>query len=636
MKKKKNQLQATAPVSKGKRALENGVPTLKDLMAPPAFDRSAPDHIRVGNKFARSMLIAGYPKRIRVGWADEIYDYDGDLDVAIHISPTEERNALDQLTSKITQFQAQLETEIEKGSNRNITRLQNQIRELVEEREKVEQSYISLFAIQMVMNLYTDTLEQMNKETQLLENSLKGKKIKLMPNYLRQDQGYKSALPYGKSWLPKNFRNFSSEGLTACFPFYNSEISHPGGVLMGVNLTTQTPIYVDFYNRKLLNSGNATVFGGTGSGKTFLVSLLTMRSALKKIRTAIVDPEGDYTAITEALGGSVIEIAPGSASCINPFDIEDEDEVDEDDKPTGRKIVRIKDKVADLLNLIGVMCGSMTQEQRSLTSFVLNAVYADFGFTENPDSLYISEPTLNKAGEFIHHGQKRTMPTFSDFHNKLLEYSKMKGNESLVSVANTLRMFTKSGVYGLFDTQTTESLSNFKDSPVITFNVKQLEEDVLRPIGMYIALSWIWEKFAKKNLKVKKRIICDEAWMLLNKNMVGHEYTAKFLETTARRIRKRNGALLVASQNFREFSDSPQGRAVLTNSSVNIFLRQNETDIDEVQTMFKLSDGERGFLSTAKKGHFLLKMGQESTVGYAIPFDYEKYLIEKHTVAGVA
>lgn len=613
--------------------LAMGVPSMKDLVAPPSFDRSNPDYIKVGNKFVRNFIIAGYPKMISVGWADTIYNYDGDLDLAIHINPTDERNALDELTNKITQFEAQLATEIEKGSNRNITRLQSQIQELYAERQKVEQNYISIFGIQMIMNLYCQSLDQLNKETQLLDNSLKGRKIKLMPMYLQMDQGYKSALPFGKTWLPKNYRNFSSEGLTACFPFYNAEISHVTGVFLGVNLQTATPVYIDFYDRKILNNGNVTVFGCAGSGKTFLVSLLTMRSALKQIRTVIIDPEGEYRTITQSLGGATIVIAPDSTALINPFDIEEEDEVDDDGTPTGAKVVKINEKVADLLNLIGVMCGNIDNEQRSLISYVISEVYADFGFTEDPASLYVEQAALNDAGEFVHHGRKKPMPTFSDFHRKLEEVSKMDANKCLVNVANALRMFKKGGVYGMFDNQTSPNLQNFKDAPVVTFDVSQLEESILRPIGMFIALNWAWEKFAKKNVKQKKRIVCDEAWMLTNKNMAGHEFTAQFLETTSRRIRKRNGGLLVASQNFKEFSDNPQGQAVLTNASVNVFLKQNATDIDDVAEVFKLSDGEKNFLSTAKKGHFLLKMGQESTVAFAKAFEYEKYLIERKTIA---
>jgi len=610
----------------------NGVPCLKDMIAPPSFDRSNPDHMQVGSKFARNLIVAGFPRQIAVGWANALYNYEGDLDLVIHINPMDERTALDELTSKITQFEAQYATELEKGSNRNITRLRTQIEDLYQERMKAEQNYISLFSIQMIMNLYADTLEQLNKETQLLENSLKGRKIKLMENYLRQDMGYKSALPFGRSWLTRNYRNFNSEALVACYPFYNAEISHPSGVLIGVNNQTQTPIYIDFYDRKLLNNGNTTVFGTAGSGKTFLVSLLTMRSALKQIRTAIVDPEGEYKTITMALGGVNIEIKPGGA-IPNPFDLEDEEEVDDYGNPTGRRVVKLQEKISDLLNLIGVMCGGLEREQISLLSLVLADTYKDFGMTEAADSLYTDDVILNDQGEFIHHGQKKVMPTLSDFQKRLVVASKEQGNECLVSVANSLQMFTRTGVYGLFDTQTSPELVNMKDAPVITFDVSSLEDKVLRPIGMYIAMTWCWEKFAKKNLAIKKRIVCDEAWMLVKKEMAGSEFTAQFLENTARRIRKRNGSLLVASQNFKEFADNPQGQAVLTNTTVNIFLRQNPTDIDDVQSVFKLSDGERNFLVSATKGNFLLKMQEESTTGFALAFDYERFLIEKKTAA---
>lgn len=612
--------------------INNGVPSLKDLIAPPSFDRSSPDHMQVGDKFVRNFIIAGFPRQIAVGWANALYNYEGDLDLALHINPTDERIALDELTSKITQFEAQLATEMEKGSNRNITRLRSQIEDLYQERIKAEQNYISLFSIQMIMNLFTNSLEQLNKETQLLENSLKGRKIKLMSNYLRQDMGYKSALPFGRSWLNRNYRNFNSEALTACYPFYNAEISHPTGVFVGVNNQTQTPIYIDFYDRKLLNNGNTTVFGTAGSGKTFMVSLLTMRSVLKQIRTAIVDPEGEYKIITQALGGVNIEIKPGGA-IPNPFDLEDEEEVDDYGYPTGRKVVKLQEKISDLLNLIGVMCGGLEREQISLLSLVLADTYKEFGMTEMPESLYTDDVILNEEGEFIHHGQKKTMPTLSDFHERLVTASKLPGNECLIPVANSLQMFVRTGVYGLFDTQTSPELVNMKAAPVITFDVSSLEDKVLRPIGMYIALTWCWEKFAKKDLSIKKRIVCDEAWMLVKKEMAGSEFTAQFLENTARRIRKRNGSLLVASQNFKEFADNPQGQAVLTNTTVNIFLKQNATDIDDVQSVFKLSDGERNFMLSATKGNFLLKMQEESTTGYAMAFDYEKFLIERKSAA---
>ena len=617
-----------------KNRLSGGVPHLKDLTAPSFFDRSQRDCMIVGNRYVRSFLVAGFPKQISVGWADRIYNYEGDLDLSIHIDPVEERNALDELTEKITQFEAQLATEVEAGSNRNLTRLRTQIQDLYQERMKAEQNEISLFSIQMVFNLYTDTRERLEKESRLLERSLKGRKIRLMPLHLRQDAGYKSALPFGKSWLGENYRNFNSEGLTACFPFYNAEISHPSGVYLGINTQTRTPLYLDFYDRNLLSNGNTTVFGMAGSGKTFLVSLLTMRSALNGIRTAIVDPEGEYRAVTEALGGVNIRIAPDGL-IPNPFDLEDEELRDDFGKPTGKRVVMLEEKVSDLLNLLAVMAGGLRREQLSLLSFVIQKTYADFGITEDPASLYLEEMVLTEEGNFLHSDVKKPVPVFSDFYERLTAFSAKAGNECLIPVANALQMFVKGGVYGLFDTRTPDALEGFRDAPVITFDVSALEDQVLRPVGMYIALSWCWEKFAKKNPLLEKRIVCDEAWMLVKKEMAGSAFTARFLENTARRIRKRNGTLLVASQNFKEFRENPEGEAVLTNTAVHIFLRQNAADVDEMVEVFKLSMGEKAFLLTARKGNYLLKMQEESTTAFCKAFPYEKRLIEKHTTVGM-
>ena len=172
------------PVVTAPGMLETGVPTIKDLIAPASFRREAFDHLGVGSKYTRSFLLAGFPKDIAVRWADSLYNYDGDLDMAIHINPMDERAAMDELTDKITQFEAQLGLESEKGSNRNVTRLRNQVLELYREREKIEQNYISMFGVQMIVNLYANSLDQLDKETQMLENSLRGQKIKLMPLHL--------------------------------------------------------------------------------------------------------------------------------------------------------------------------------------------------------------------------------------------------------------------------------------------------------------------------------------------------------------------------------------------------------------------------------------------------------------------
>lgn len=308
--------------------------------------------------------------------------------------------------------------------------------------------------------------------------------------------------------------------------------------------------------------------------------------------------------------------------------MEEEDEVDDYGVPTGRKIVNLKTRVADVLNLLAVMVGGLTTEYQSMMAYTMMEVYKDFGFTEKPESLYTNEQVFNEeTGEFSHVAKKKQMPTLSDFHKKLVELAKARNSYELQRIANSLTMFLKGGIYDIFDCQTSNELANFKNAPLVTFDISKLEESILRPIGMYVAMSWTWEKFVKKNPHIKKRVICDEAWMLVNKNMVGNQYTAQFLENCSRRIRKRNGGLLVASQNFVEFENSEQGKAVLTNAVTSIFLKQNSTDIDALQDTFKLSDGEKQFLVSAKRGEMLIKVAGQAAVAEVVALPMEERII---------
>lgn len=607
---------------KGKNVLGYGDRNVKDFIAVD-IDRTSEEYLRVGSKYVRSFIINGYPSVVNVGWLDDLYNFDGDVDTVIHVVPSDERGALDQLTAKITQFEAQLDLETKKGNIRNITSLQDKIANLVAQRRALEQNYENLYYIQIGANVYDNDVESLRKQTEKLINKLKGRRINVDEMYLKQEDAYKSALPIGQSFVKDKFRNFNSGALCACFPFYNSEISHKNGTFLGINMSTATPVFVDFYDRSILNNSNASVFGQAGSGKTFFVSLLTLRSAIKGIRSVIIDPEGEYKKICDIVGGANLKISPDAKSGINPFDIEEE----MDDE--GYLYVDIKSKVADILNMVAVMVGGLTNEAKATVAHVIGETYKEHGITEDPNSLYEIGSFFDEAtGELIQK-RKKMMPTLSSLRNGLEKYRRSSETnvEILSPIINTLGMFCKGGIYDMFDRQTSDNLKDFFDAPVVNFDISQLEESVLRPIGMYIAMTWTWEKFVKKNPKIKKRIICDEAWMLVNRNMAGHEFTAQFLENCARRIRKRNGGLLVASQNFMEFADNPQGKAVLTNTVVNILLKQNPTDIDAVQEVFKLSGGEKQFLLTAKRGEMLIRMNDESSLVLAYPFPDELRLI---------
>lgn len=608
--------------------LTHGSYTKRDYIAPSSFhlgEEKEGDWMKVGNKFVRPFILNRYPASSYVTWLDSIYNHRGDIDIAVHIHPADEREAMDDLTQKIVELETQIYEEQRAGRVSRITKLQSDRNKLYDTRSKLEENYERLFYVQIAGNLYSDSMEELDKEFQRLQTRLGGQTMGIMPTYLQQPEGYKTAMPFGRSYLEDKFRNFNTGAAASVFPFYNSEIMHQNGILIGNNMSTPTPIIMDFFDKFESPNPNINVFGKSGSGKSFFVALLTMRSAARGIRTVIIDPENEFKPITSNLGGKWVSIARGSKDFINPFDVESEEDPD-----TGINTVNVGNKISELANLVEVMGQGLEKHLSSVVTEVLSETYKVAGITEDPVSLVIPGETYDEETEtFYPDGKPKDMPTFGDFH-KLLEARAAKdGDPELNQLATTLRQFTQGHLYDMFDTQTSQTLKNLEDAPIITFDISTLEENLLRPIGMYVVMQWTWEKFIKKNQHIKKRIVVDEAWMMVNPNMSGHEMTASFLETAARRIRKRNGSLLVASQNFREFTRTDEGMAVLSNSETKFLLGQDPNDVDSIQGQFRLSDGEINFLQTASLGEFLVKTTTQSAHGRAVPFPMEEDIIKQ-------
>lgn len=608
-----------------------GYRTIKDLLAPASIERTSPDELKVENKYVRTFVINGYPSTTHIGFLTELFDTETDIDTAIYIEPADDREAQAQLTKEISIAEAQLMADTEKGKISNLTFLQAKRDKLVAQRERLEQNTENMFYVQVIGAMYSDSLKELNKNMQKLDNRLIGSRIKMMPLYLRQDDGYKSSLPYGRTYINDYARNINTGALTGMFPFYNAEISHPGGTFMGINQSTATAIFLDWYNKSLLNNANGFVFGTSGSGKTYFVSLLTLRSAIiDGVRTVVIDAEGEYGKVTNAVGGIVIKFEPTEKFKLNCFDIEAEPVIDDLGNNTGEVIVDIKSKAADILNLIAVMSqGTMTPDIQSGVSEVIKSLYTNIGITENPDSLYTQSErgVFNKeTGEYSFGKIKKKMPQMTDFYNGLVAYAKKRKDERFFKLADTLKMFVEGGIYDMFDCQTTMNI-DFDKAPVVSFDVSKLEENLLRPIGMYIALNWTWETFAKQHVEVKKRILVDEAWLLIRKSLKGSEYTGLFLENTSTRIRKRNGGLVISSQRYEVFNESENGQAILTNSAVKIFFKQESANIKGIQDTFMMSAGERSYLLGLQRGEYLIKVNGQSSKGYAYSFDFEDELI---------
>lgn len=641
MAKKKNKLKLEkvkgAKKTGGSSYIE-GIRTIKDLFAPYTVVVKDEETLKVNDRFVRSFVLQNYPNQVYVSWLDKIFSHKGEIDTMIYVEPQEGRSAVDELNKRIVELQSQLDIEWKKGLVNNVNRYREEIRQLEVEKAKIEMNVENSYKIGVFSNLFSNSQEQLNKESKLLMNELKGQMMTFIPTSLRPLEGYKTALPAMNNVYGDKLRNITSGALSACFPFYDAEICHEDGVFLGVNLATGSPLFLNVFEKDKLNNTNISIFGQAGSGKSYAVSAYLMRNILRGMKVVVIDPEGEYANLAKAMGGINIDLSPNSKTKINPFDIEEEEEIDEETmKPTGRVIVNIKEKISDVVLFISAMAKNLTQEQISLITSIVMDLYKRFGIDETPESLYVEQQNYNPVTqEYLIEKVKKKMPTFSDFHILLGNYAnKVASYKILQPVYNSLLMFRKGGAYDLFDGESNISPTAMIEAPIINFNVVKLDESVLRPLGMYVAMTYAWEKFAKKQVGVRKAVVCDEAWMLLDKSKAGYEYTGAFMQLFARRIRKRAGSFITASQNFKEFTNSIYGQSVIDNSAFKIFLKQDSNDRHLIKEKFNLSDGEVNFITGAGTGDFLLKTPVSSTIGRMVTSEWEHNLLTKKNRANV-
>ena len=446
-----NNKDSIAVAPKKNAGFTDGIRTEKDMIAPSAIKIVNPKTLLVGNNYVRNFVMQGYPNKTYIGWLGNLYKYRGDLDVMVRFEPTDSRAAVDELTKQITAVQSQRAIEVEQGKISNITKYDNQIHKLMQQRAMIEQNITNLLQCSITANMFNKSEEELNKAADILQDKIKGQRMLFVPTELQMTQGFKSTLPCLPNPLKDKKRNFDSAAAVGCFPFYDDELSDPNGIFLGFNYSTGTPAYINFLGSDdKVENQNISVFGRAGSGKSYFVKLLILRSCLKGVHTAIIDPEGEYGDIAKTLGGITIKLGDGKNSNINMFDIDEEAEIDDNGNFTNRNIVNLKEKVADILGIIGVMCKSLTPIQESVVSEVVLKLYAKFGITADPQSLY-REGSVYDAHEANAQikGIKKRMPTFSDFHDLLIREAEV--DPSINSLVKQLQMFRKGGVYDMFD-----------------------------------------------------------------------------------------------------------------------------------------------------------------------------------------
>lgn len=596
---------------------------LKDLIAPAGIDASHTNHIEiVSNKsrYARSAIVSTIPRMCTFPeFLRSMYTF-GDINVSVYIKPVSESTSQAELNREINQLESERIVALDRGDINRERILAQKRAETEELRDSIASGFNKLFESSIICTLFTYNLDELDKQTELLASEMAKTTIGIKPAWAMQEDAFKSNLPFLDNRM-KISHTFDRSSMATVFPFFYSEVGHENGIPLGFNRQTGLPILFDNFSPSLTNY-NMVVFGKSGAGKGVTIKTLTSRSSvLMGIESLALDAEGEYGVVAEALGGVNVVISPNSKTIINLFDIEPETIKDE---ITGKEktALNVENKVEDVTQALLTMARGSTRstEVNELTKQIIAESvaeeYAAHGINNNVSSLYSSK-SKKYDNDFLGN-EKKPMPTIGSWYRRLLKKAKENDNQDYrfhySYLVKVMRQYVREldGQMAYFDGQSTFEL--LEGVPFINLDISQLEERFARPLAQQILLSWIWEKYVKKNSEdktkaTKKRVLVDEAWMLLP-----YPEAVDFLNTMARRARKRNVSLAVISQKFQDFYEKAEVQAVLTSSDTKLFLAQDKSEIEYIKEVFKLSEGEAYFLTTCGRGEGLLKVGEDTAI----------------------
>ncbi len=636
MKKKRKQEEIVVKDNLEKQNLLHRM-TIKELIAPSGIDVSNLNHLEIMSnvrKYARSFLVSNLPRMCTFPELFRDMYMFGDVNVSIYIEPIAESRSQNELNRVINELETERIVAADRGNiNRESTLTQKRV-EAEQLRNEIAAGFNKLFESSIIATLFSTSIEELDKESKLLATEMSKNLVEIKGAWAMQEEAFKTNLPLMDDKI-KRVHTFDRRSMATVFPFTTSDIGHPTGVPLGFNRQTGTPILFDNFHPSLTNY-NMVIFAKSGAGKSVTMKTLISRSSvLMGIESLALDAEGEYSIVAESLGGINVVLSPNSKTVINLFDVESENIKDE---ITGKKriVVNIENKVEDVTQALLTMARGSTRstDVNELTKQIIAESvaeeYAANGINNNPDSLYEESQGFNSEDKLYR--SKKKMPTIGSWYKRIQAKARDNVNKDYSFhysyLLKVMKQYVREydGQMAYFDGQSTFELLD--GATFINLDISQLEERFARPLAQQILLSWIWEKYVKKNsedrsMARKKRVIVDEAWMLLP-----YPEAVDFLNTMARRARKRNVSLAIISQRFQDFYEKPEAQAVLTSSDTKLFLAQDKAEIQYLKEVFKLSDGEAGFLVTCTKGEGLLKVGQDSAILQITPTQKEFEFVE--------
>ena len=539
---------------------QSGLLELRDVIAPSAL-KVTPKLLHLGSKMARTFYVISYPRFLAGDWFSPIINLDKIFDVSILIFPIDTSIALRQLQKKVAEVQSQISIREEKGFVRDPI-LDTAYADIESLRDSLQQARDKMFDVGLYITIYGENEDELDKTESEIKGLLDSKLVYLKPALFQQAEGFRSVLPIAQDELAVTYK-LNSAPLSSIFPFVSFDLTSNRGILYGINRHNSSLVLFDRFS---LENYNSVVFAKAGSGKSYATKLEILRSLMFDTDVIVIDPEREYEFLSEAVGGRYFNISLTSEHHINPFDLPF---AREDESPADV----LRSNVINLVGLFRLMLGGLTSEEDSIIDNAITETYALKDIT--PDSDYTNKPA----------------PLLSDLE---LVLAGMEGGESL---AQRLLKYTRGTWAGFINKPTNVDINK----KFIVFSVRDMEDE-LKPIAMYIVMNNIWNSI-RRNLK-KRLLVIDEAWWMMKS-----KDTASFLFSLAKRGRKYYLGVATITQDVGDFLKSEYGLPIITNSSIQILLKQSPASIDLVQQTFQLTDEEKYLLLESNVGEGIFFAG---------------------------
>lgn len=539
-----------------------GLVDVKDIIAPSAIEVDF-NHMVIGGKFFRSFFTIDYPPYVGPNWLSPLINFEYPVNISTFYYPRETGEILKSLKRKIAEMQATLSLQADAGQQPDPV-LRKQLSDALDLQEQLAAGNEKYFQYALYLTLYADTLQELEKITNNLESTMAAMGVTIKVATLQQEETFQSSLPYGLDKIDQ-WRNMDSTSLASTFPFVSAELTMEKGVLYGVNLHNRSLVIFDRFS---LPNANSVVFATSGAGKSFAVKLEALRSLMLGSEIIIIDPEKEYEKLATTIGGEYISFSQDGSQKLNPFELTGLYSQDEDE---------LRFKIQSVAGLVRLMLGGVLKpEEAAILDRALILTYKEKGITPDPAT---------------HQNQP---PLLEDLYKIL---NSMAENEAH-NMALRLEKFVRGSGAGIFDQRSNVDLKN----SFTVFSIRDLTDE-LRPLAMYTMLDFIWTKI--KRDRRRRLLIIDEAWLMMQ-----YEDAAKFVYSIAKRARKYALGLTVISQDVEDFLGSAYGKAVVSNSSMQVLLKQAPNSLERLQQVFNLTDGERQFLLSAGVGEGIFFAGR--------------------------